>query len=190
MVYIAPINTDMETSKGGKDFADTSFDELYASYWKALYSTAFAKTGSHADSFDIVQDLFIHVWEKRHVIVVKESLEGYLFTSLRNRILNYFRNKGVKEKVKENYARFLETTGSGTTESGEQQVLRHTDTAALQESLNELPQKMRYIFVQNKFNNKSIRELSEELEIHPQTVKNQLTKARQKIEWLMKKNSL
>lgn len=164
------------------------FENFYNRYWKLLYTTALSKTGDHADSVDIVQELFIHIWENRDIIRVQGSMDAYLLTSLRNRILNHFRNKGVREKARENYARFIEALVSDKTEFIEQESLRNRTEEAVQQALAQLPEKMRYIVVQNKYHYKSIQQLADELNIAPQTVKNQLTKAMHKVEYLLKQH--
>lgn len=164
------------------------FTSFYNRYWKLLYNTAFAKTGDHADSVDIVQELFIHLWENRNSLQIKGSVEGYLLTSLRNRILNHFRNTGVREKVRLDYARFVDALVSNRTAFIEQDSLRELAEEMVQKALEKLPEKMKYIVVQNKYHQKSIQQLSEELNIAPQTVKNQLTKALRRIEFLLRRD--
>lgn len=170
--------------------SNINFNEFYNQYWKLLYTTAFAKTGSHADSVDLVQELFIHLWEKRDTIEVKESLDAYLLSSLRNRILNHFRNNGIKEKIREDYARFVDAVISPKTEFTEQEELHTIAEEAIHKALELLPEKMKYIFEQNKYHHKTIRQLSEELNIAPQTVKNQLTKAQQRLGDYLKEHKL
>ncbi len=70
------------------------------------------------------RELFIHLWENRNRITIKGSVEAYLLTSLRNRILNHFRNAGVREKVQLDYARFVDELVSNGTAFIEQEPLR------------------------------------------------------------------
>jgi len=154
-----------------------AFEQLYNSYWKLLYTTAFYKTGDHDDSVDLVQELFIHLWENWQTIHIQGSVKAYLLTSLRNRIFNHFRNKGVREKVKVDYARFVETLVSSKAAVVEDEGLRNLAEDAVQKAVEQLPEKMKYILVQNKYHQKSIQQLADELNIAPQTVKNQLTRA-------------
>lgn len=171
-----------------QDLTYPDFTNFYNRYWKLLYTTALAKTGDHADSVDIVQDLFIHLWENRDSLHVRESLEAYLLTSLRNRILNHFRNTGVQEKVRKDYARFVDTLVSNRTALIEQDSLRNMAEEVVQKAMEQLPEKMKYIVIQNKYHQKTIQQLSEELNIAPQTVKNQLTKALHRIESLLRQH--
>lgn len=171
-----------------QDLFNPGFEDLYNRYWKLLYTTAFSKTGDHDDSVDIVQDLFIHLWENRSVIRINGSVEAYLQTSLRNRVLNHFRNQGTREKVSADYARFVEALVSNKTEFIEQEALRTIAEEAVQKALEQLPEKMKYIVIQNKYHQRTIQQLSEELNIAPQTVKNQLTKALHRIENILRQH--
>lgn len=170
------------------DLFHSGFDHFYNSYWRLLYSTAFSKTGDHDDSVDIVQELFIHLWENRSAIRINGSVEAYLLTSLRNRIFNHFRNKGTREKVRADYARFVDALVSHKVAFIEEHTMRHMAEEAVQKAVQQLPEKMKYILVQNKYHQKSIQQLSEELNIAPQTVKNQLTKALRYIEDLLRRD--
>lgn len=182
------MNFDIPAQGASQDLLLNGFDDFYNRFWKLLYSTAFAKTGDHADSVDIVQDLFIHLWEKRQTLQINGSLESYLLTSLRNRILNHFRNKGVREKVRADYARFVDALVSNRTIFTEQESLRNTAEEAVQKALEQLPEKMKYIIVQNKYHQRTIQQLAEELNIAPQTVKNQLTKGLHRIEHFLRQH--
>jgi RNA polymerase sigma-70 factor (family 1) len=172
----------------GQHLLYPDFASFYSGYWKLLYTTALAKTGDHADSVDIVQELFIHLWENRNRITINGSVEAYLLTSLRNRILNHFRNAGVREKVQLDYARFVNELVSNGTAFIEQEPLRNLAEELVQRAVEQLPEKMRYIVIQNKYHHKSIQQLSDELNIAPQTVKNQLSRALRKIEFLLRKD--
>ena len=168
------------------DLFHSGFEDFYNSHWRLLYSTAFSKTGDHDDSMDIVQDLFIHLWENRNTIHIKGSVEGYLLISLRNRIFNHFRNRGTREKVTADYTRFVEVLVSHKFEFIEDQATRTMAEEAVRTAVDQLPEKMKYILVQNKYHQKTIQQLADELNIAPQTVKNQLTKALHYIERIIR----
>lgn len=172
----------MSTDHPGLHLSNSNFEDFYNQYWKLLYTTALMKTGSEADSFDIVQELFIHIWEKRDTIAIKTSIEAYLLTSLKNRIYNYFRNNGVSERIKEDYGRFIDSLFTEQpTAVPEQEALHTIAEKAIETAIAQLPEKMRYIFKENKYHQKTIQQLAAELNISTQTVKNQLVKAQHKI---------
>src|SRR5688500_7406868 len=106
----------MEMQHSDLDLSSVDFEVFYNRHWKLLYATAFSKTDSHQETFDIVQELFINIWEKRNTIKVKGSMEAYLLRSLRNRIYNHFRNNGIKEKIEQDYSRFVDSLASGASE--------------------------------------------------------------------------
>src|SRR5262245_51171104 len=72
---------------------ESLFTILYDKYWTLLIAFA----GNYIDDYDtckeIVQELFITLHEKRSHIKVKVSFSSYLYSSLRNSILNYIRNR-------------------------------------------------------------------------------------------------
>jgi RNA polymerase sigma-70 factor (ECF subfamily) len=157
---------------------DFSLSDIYNEYWKLLYDIAYAKTGSRQDAFDIVQDLFVHIWEKRRKIAAV-SLKAYLLTSLRNRIFDHFRKNGVRENILADFQGYVDPTIMNEAEL--QESAREDAEKFLHHAVEELPEKMRYIVQQRWFHKKTIADISIELSLSHQTVKNNLSMALQRI---------
>jgi DNA-directed RNA polymerase specialized sigma24 family protein len=68
----------------------TSFSLIFRKYWQELYDFAFIKTQDADVAEEIVQEVFIHLWEKRQELAIR-NLRGYLFISVKNRIIDHFR---------------------------------------------------------------------------------------------------
>lgn len=167
-----------ETSKSLKDL---SFGDLYNEHWKLLYESAYAKTGSRQDAFDIVQDLFIHIWENRQNIGMPVSMKAFLLTSLRNKVFDHFRKNGVRQKVVQDFYRFAEVTVSNETEILEVEALKEDAEIAIRRAVDKLPEKMQYIVRQRWYHKKTIADISAELSVSNKTVKNNLSIALQRI---------
>ena len=80
---------------------DKAFKEIYTRYWRQLYKSAYAKTRSHDVAEEIVQNIFVTLWEKRTNSSI-EHLESYLQTAVKYRVINYFKSFLVKEKYSKN----------------------------------------------------------------------------------------
>ncbi len=65
---------------------EAAFRELYARYWRKLYSAAFKRIPDNAVVKDILQDVFLQVWLRRSSLKI-DNLDAYLFGSVRNRVL-------------------------------------------------------------------------------------------------------
>src|SRR5690606_32626738 len=83
--------------KHGKEAA---FTEIFDRYQALLFTHAYHKLRDEAEARDVVQDVFVWLWEKRHELEINGNLPGYLYKAVRNRIFNLIKHK----KVIEHYA--------------------------------------------------------------------------------------
>jgi RNA polymerase sigma-70 factor (family 1) len=70
-----------------------AYNILFRRYYKDLYAFAYRYFRSKPHAEDAVQDIFVMLWEKRNRFDEKKSLRGFLYTSLKNHILNTIRKK-------------------------------------------------------------------------------------------------
>lgn len=121
------------------------------------------------DAREVVQKVFISLWEKRGEIDLSTSLKSYLFTSVHNRSLNVIRDrkKFSSEEVPEL--------------AGEWDVSAQIESMELEEKINEalesLPEKCRQIFELNRFDGLKYSEIATQLGLSIKTVENQISKA-------------
>ena len=83
-----------------------AFNRLFNKYWKKLYRIAYSKVGSREEAEEIVQDIFIKIWEKKSELNI-HNLSAYLYTSVKNRCLNYIEKKIIEHKHWEYYKKFI-----------------------------------------------------------------------------------
>jgi RNA polymerase sigma-70 factor (ECF subfamily) len=122
---------------------------------------------------DIVQELFIRIWENRNSIKITRSLKAYLFTSTRNSSINYLRSKYAKvpfdelTNIKENQIR---TTSEDRISENELKRLIHS-------AVENLPEKCRIIFNLSRNSDLSHQEIADQLNISKKTVYVQIRNA-------------
>ena len=80
----------------------TSFELLYERYSKSVYLTAKKFHLSHENAENIVQDVFLKVWEKKHNLKTEYSFFSYLFTIAKNAIFKQIKKK-IFISLKEDY---------------------------------------------------------------------------------------
>jgi len=78
-----------------------AFEELYRRYWYSLYSYGNKKLYSSDDARRIVRDIFIQLWEKRHLLPVDFSISEYLYTEIRNAVVVCLNEKLNVEAINE-----------------------------------------------------------------------------------------
>jgi RNA polymerase sigma-70 factor (ECF subfamily) len=77
---------------------ERSFDMLYSSMFRELWSLARRYVGA-AVAEEIVQDVFLRVWERRADWVVRSTVRAYLFGAVRNRALHYLEHAAVEDRA-------------------------------------------------------------------------------------------
>ena len=125
-------------------------------------------------SEEIVQDAFIYIWEKRENIQIKTSLKSYLFTTVRNKSINYIKNELPKQQLSENLSAASLFINDDEHEDQELKI-------KVQKAIDQLPMKCKQIFILSRYSGYTYKEISEELEISVKTVENQMGIAFQKL---------
>ena len=143
---------------------EIAFQEIYLRHWKRLLVIARGKLPSTDSPEDIVQDLFVKLWENRHTQSV-ENHAAYLTSALKHTIINVFRSRLVKEK----YVVHLQSSPA-VEYNTEHQVALNDLVSSVHRQVQELPEKTREIFILNRLEFKSAREISSQLHISERTV--------------------
>ena len=147
---------------------------LYQNYWEEVLDTAFKRVRDEDIAQDITQEIFISIWENRERLNIEGSIAAYFKGAVKYKVINYFKSSIVKEKHKEDIALL---TGNYTATSAENLVLLKDLNKQFDEALLDLPEKMRVIISMSRKQEKSIQEISDELNLSAQTVKNQISSA-------------
>lgn len=149
---------------------ETAFAEVYERYWKVMYVHALKMLRNEDDSKDLVQELFASLWTKASEIAYSVNLSGYLYVSLRNRVINLVQQKNIRRDYLSSLASFAEEAGNTTFE----QISEREILAVVECEIQGLPQKMRQIFELSRKQNLSHKEIARQLEISDKTVKKQI----------------
>ena len=152
------------------------FESLFNTYYSGLIVYATHLTGDTATAEDIVCDIFTSVWEKKEVLQMEER-KAYLFSSVRNRSLNYLAQLKVRNNYQENIHQKGDVTGLLTWEYYVESELREH----IEKAIRNLPPQCQKIFIMNRFDNKSVIEIAEELQISSRTVEKQIGIALKKL---------
>lgn len=167
------------------DSLKENFDKIYVTYFSRMFHFAKEYVLFDEDAENIVQDIFMFLWEKRDVLNVELSLSAYLFTLVKNKCLDHLRHKMIAEEysknVQSNYTDelnmklySLETFNSDfSTESDVERILS--------EAINKLPSKCKTIFMKSRIEGKKYREIADELHISVNTVEGQMSIALKKL---------
>lgn len=128
---------------------------------------------------DVVQDIYIKLWEKADTIEIKTSLKSYLYAMVRNRCLNKLKALKITY-TGDNYILDYANKNAQTfyfLEDNNKHILHQK----ILESIEDLPNKMKLIVKLRFVNNYQYKEIANELNISVNTVKTQLKRAKVKL---------
>jgi len=86
----------------------SAFDELYLKYYTLLCTSAFFFLKNGAEAKDLVQSLFLDIWDKQLYLHFHDDIKGYLFLATKNRCLNYLKKEKVQGRHRKGYAALQE----------------------------------------------------------------------------------
>jgi RNA polymerase sigma-70 factor (ECF subfamily) len=150
-----------------------AFNEFYKRNWRALYQMAYRSTCSQEDAKDLVQTVFINLWNGRTSLQADRYNTSYLFRILKNNIINFYKQDTARRKRLEKLLQ-LDTDSQYTNEDN---LIAKELSVVIDGEIRELPRKMQEVFILSRQQNLSVNEISETLNITPRTVKNQLSNA-------------
>jgi RNA polymerase sigma-70 factor (ECF subfamily) len=163
-----------------------AFDLLFEGYSSKLYGFALKYFKNETEAEELVQEVFIKVWENRETLKSELSFKSYLFTIALNQIRKYFNKKAVSLRYLESLQNDLEIT--------ENQVIQDNDYESVLNQINLIieliPPRRREIFMKSKLEGKSSKEVAAELNISAGTVDNQVSEALRFIRSQLKSGNL
>lgn len=165
--------SDLELLSLLKTGSQSAFSELYNRYKQALYFHANRSLKDHDEARDMVQEIFASLWSKRETILIKESVDAYLYGSIRNRILNFIAHKKVVTKYTDSIDNFLSQGVSTTDEIVREKELKRI----LEYEISRLPDKMRLAFEMSRNQNLTYKQIAVELNIDERSVRKQVQRA-------------
>lgn len=160
-----------------------AFEFLYRLYAENLITYASRKLSSLEEARDIIHDLFVELWTSREKLAVTHSLQSYLFSATRYRIIDHIR----KNSRKAFYARLIHSVKAEEDESTAKEIVYKDLHHIAEEEIDKLSPRAREIFRLSRHQHMSITEIAEKLELSDQTVKNQLTTANKKLRFSLQK---
>jgi RNA polymerase sigma-70 factor (ECF subfamily) len=150
-----------------------AFRQIYSSHLANLYHFIFLFTKSKEVTEDILQEIFIKIWENRERITEVGSLKNYLFRAAKNKLLDNIRHLQVKQRVFAEIRRTKHISGNTTRDENIYREYYYL----VQQAIEKLPPKRKLIFQLNIENGFSQEEIAGQLNISKSVVQKQIYKA-------------
>lgn len=162
-----------------------AFDSLFQVYSPKLFGFALKYLKNETDAEELVQEVFVIVWENRQILKSELSFKSYLFTIALNKIRKHFNQKATSLRYIETLNYESEVTDSQLIQDNYESVLQQINLI-----IEQMPQRRREIFVKSKLEGKSSKEIAIELDITTGTVDNQVSDALRFIRSQLKKENI
>lgn len=162
MLLISQKELSIKLIKGDRN----AFRSIYNSHHKQLFLLAKKYLKDHQLAEDAVQDIFIKLWVKREKINPDKSIKSFLFTCLKNHVLNMIRNQ--KRRILLAYE-LTEDLHPQTT-CTEDEITYSEYQEILLDGLIEMPERQRQIFKMRSYSGLSNSEIARKLQISINTV--------------------
>ena len=149
------------------------FERVFKSHFKSLHSYAYTILRDEVVAEDVVQNVFLRLWNNIDEANIQSSIAAYLYRAVHNESLNVIKH----EKVKSAHKLFVAHSMKNETDNASRKILQSELEQKLRAALNELPEQCRTIFQMSRFDELKYQEIADKLSISIKTVENQMGKA-------------
>ncbi len=150
-----------------------AFDQIFNRYWRKLFIYAGKVVRDEETAQDIVQDVFISLWQRKAALVGVDSLSSYLHGAIRYKGIGHIR----ANLHKSNYAASIQAFFVDGCDSLNEHIDLQDLNEVIHHEIGKLPPKMREIFIMSRMEHLSNKEIAEKLNISDKTVKKQINRA-------------
>ncbi len=151
---------------------EEAYTLLLRKYWNPIYSMAITYLKSPQQAQDIVQDVFLMLWDKRSKLTAIENPEAWLFTVARNRIIDSFRKK-IALPLPEQYADIPDAETLSPLRLCEQKQVQRS----VYEAIELLPAPRKEIFLLSRNEGLTYEEIADRLKLSHASVKAHIAKS-------------
>ena len=180
---VKPLENEIELFAQLAQGSESAFVQIYWHYTKRLHPYILKMVHDEEVSEEIVQDVFVQLWEKRSALSSVRYPTSYVFNMASNRTLNYLKRESNHGKILERYAQASSELSNETEEIFDLKESQEMIT----EAVAQLPEQRRIIFELSRTEGLSNDQIAARLNLSKQTVKNQLVHALKQIRVFMEK---
>lgn len=161
-----------------------SFDEIYLIYYPKLVRFCKEYILSEPDAENIVQDCFLYIWERKDTLKSIDNINAFLFRLVKNKCIDHLRHRvtveAKKEEIRSTYLKEFEFKLLAISSFDDSLSDEEIETI-IYNAISRLPDKCREIFILSKLKGMKYEEIASHLELSPNTVRNQIAIALQKM---------
>ena len=161
----------VERTRAGDEEA---FREMFQAYFPKLCGFAADYIDSVDQARDLVQDIFLKIWDRRENWTVRTSLRSYLYQAVKNRALNEIR-RTTSEQEAEDFLEYTEPTSDSRTAADTFHMEALSEN--IESAISQLPDRRRRAFLLHRRHGFTYKEIAQIMDISPKTVENHIGRA-------------
>ena len=151
----------------------TVIDEIYALYHSKIFRFSLAYLKNEEDAYDVVQEVFIKLWENRLVLKKDTNFDAFLFVIAKNAVLSLFRKRATEQK----YLDYLAQAATSNTQGTEEQIDYTFLKERYKQLIDQLPPKRKEVFRLSREKGLSNKEIALMKGIAEKTVEDHISKS-------------
>jgi len=156
---------------------EDAFTQLYLRYSPTIYNALMVYIKDEHQADDLLQNVFVRLWEKRAELTAIQNLENYLFIIARNMVFNHIKRKAIEENVHQALrSRLPESADSTESRMQELEYKR-----LLQEAIDALPAQQKQVYLMATDAAMSYEDIAIKMDLSKLTIKKHLELARKSI---------
>ena len=155
----------------------SDFDLFFRKYHRRLFLYTLKFVESEGDALDIVQNVFVAVWENGKFRDQEDMVQAYLFSAVRNSCLNYLKHQKIVRKFEHEAALSIREMEIVHYESGERSLIERENLKQISEAIENLADIYREVIVLSRFDGLKNHEIAEKLNIPVRTVETRIFRA-------------
>lgn len=164
---------------------EDAFKSLYDRYSKKIYYFSLRYLGSKEETEELVQSIFINIWEHRRSLDETLTIKSYIYRSAVNYITNYLKKKAVRTRFIESEIRKVEIPSNQIYE----QVFLHDLESTINSIVETLPAQQQKIFRLSRYEGLTHKDIARKLDLSVRTVENQMYRALKLIKTIIKEKN-
>lgn len=152
---------------------ETAFEQTFRKFYERLCKYACSLLKDEEEAEEVVQTVFLTIWEKRADLEITLSLKSYLYRAVHNHCLNRFKHAAVREAHRQYTENFIPQSYESVTEVIHANELEER----IEMAVSTLPEQCQKAFRMSRFEELKYQEIADQLGISIKTVENQIGKA-------------
>ncbi len=183
-------NLQKQVLKELKYGSKTAFEYVFKTHYDALLRYAEEILRDPHQAEDVVENLFVVIWEDRKKIDIRSSLKSYLYRSTFNGCMNVLRKKKSENQYRDffiHHSNFSKTHDYGSMSYPLSGIIEKEFETKIEEVIDKLPPQCKKIFIMSRVDDLSHQLIADELGLSVNTVKAQIMNAIKKIKVALKK---